>query len=182
MSFQAYLDNIKLKTGKSPEEFKILAEEKGLLLPGVKASEIVSWLKKDFGLGHGHSMAIYTYFKGHKLNMTLLLEKHFNGTKKHWRPTYERIISKLKSAGENITVNPSESYLSLLKNGKKFAIIKITSERMDIGLKLKGVQPKGRLETSGKWNNLVTHRVKITEAQQIDNEVFNWFKKAHSAV
>ena len=64
MSFQAYLDNIKTKTGKTAEEFKRLARQKGLLKPGTKAGEIVAWLKEDFGLGHGHSMAIYAYFKG----------------------------------------------------------------------------------------------------------------------
>jgi hypothetical protein len=64
MSFQAYIDNIKAKTGKTPEEFKKIAEKKGLLNPGVKAGEIVAWLKKDFDLGHGHAMAIYAAFKG----------------------------------------------------------------------------------------------------------------------
>lgn len=64
MSFQAYIDNIKIKTGKTPDEFKQLAEQKGLLKPGVKAGEIVAWLKEDFGLGHGHAMAIYATFKG----------------------------------------------------------------------------------------------------------------------
>ncbi len=44
MSFQAYIDNIKAKTGKTPEDFKKLAEKKGLL----KAGEIVAWLKQDF--------------------------------------------------------------------------------------------------------------------------------------
>ena len=66
MSFQAYIDNIKTKTGKTPEDFKKLAEKKGLLKPGVKAMEIVAWLKKDHGLGHGHAMAIYATFKGKK--------------------------------------------------------------------------------------------------------------------
>jgi hypothetical protein len=66
MSFQAYIDNIKSKTGKTPEDFKKLAEKKGLLRPGVKAMEIVGWLKKDHGLGHGHAMAIYAAFKGMK--------------------------------------------------------------------------------------------------------------------
>jgi hypothetical protein len=28
MSFQAYIDNIKAKTGKSPADFKLLAEKK----------------------------------------------------------------------------------------------------------------------------------------------------------
>jgi hypothetical protein len=71
MSFQAYLDNIQTKTGKSPEDFKKLATKKGFLENGklksaVKAGEIVAWLKKDFDLGHGHAMAIYTLFKGIK--------------------------------------------------------------------------------------------------------------------
>jgi hypothetical protein len=66
MSFQAYLDNIKKKTGKTAEDFTKLAEKKGLLKEGVKAGEIVAWLKKDFDLGHGHAMAIYAVFKSYK--------------------------------------------------------------------------------------------------------------------
>lgn len=66
MSFQAYIDNIKAKTGKSPADFKKLADKKGLLKAGVKAGEIVKWLKEDFDLGHGHAMAIYASFKGKK--------------------------------------------------------------------------------------------------------------------
>ncbi len=71
MSFQAYLDNIKTKTGKSADDFKKLAEKKGLLKngklsEGIKAGDIVAWLKKDFALGHGHAMAIFALFKGIK--------------------------------------------------------------------------------------------------------------------
>lgn len=69
MSFQADLDNIEAKTGKTPADFKKIAEEKGFmkegeLNPSTKAGEIVAWLKADFGLGHGHAMAIYAAFKG----------------------------------------------------------------------------------------------------------------------
>ena len=63
MSFQSYLTNIEAKTGKSPEDFLALAEARGYLEPGVKAGEIVAWLKQDFGLGHGHAMAIYKVIK-----------------------------------------------------------------------------------------------------------------------
>ena len=71
MSFQAYLDTIKTKTGKGPEDFKKLADQKGFstngqLKPEMKAGEIVNWLKEDFELGHGHSMAIYALLKGIK--------------------------------------------------------------------------------------------------------------------
>ena len=69
MSFQAYIDNIKTKTGKTPADFKELAHQKGFmengqLKPGIKAGQIVAWLKEDFSLGHGHAMAIYATFKG----------------------------------------------------------------------------------------------------------------------
>ena len=63
MSFQAYIDNIKAKTGKTPEDFKVLAEKKGLLREGVKTGQIVAWLKEDFGLGRGHAMAIVLTLK-----------------------------------------------------------------------------------------------------------------------
>lgn len=69
MSFQAYIDNIKAKTGKTPEDFKKLAVKKEFIIddklnPKVKATEITNWLKEEFELGHGHAMAIYATFKG----------------------------------------------------------------------------------------------------------------------
>ena len=69
MSFQAYIDNIKAKTGKTPNDFKKLAEKKEFIIDGklnhkTKAIEITNWLKDEFDLGHGHAMAIYATFKG----------------------------------------------------------------------------------------------------------------------
>lgn len=71
MSFQTYLKNIKEKTGKSPDDFRKIAEEKGFTENGkinvtVKAGTIVEWLKTEFDLGHGHAMAIYALLKGIK--------------------------------------------------------------------------------------------------------------------
>ena len=71
MSFQAYLNNIQTKTGKSAADFRELAEQKGFtqngnLKPAVKAGEVIKWLKTDFDLGHGHAMAIYALLKGIK--------------------------------------------------------------------------------------------------------------------
>jgi hypothetical protein len=71
MSFQGYLNTIKSKTGKGPDDFRKLAEEKGFTQTGelkssTKAGDIVKWLKEDFELGHGHAMAIYALLKGIK--------------------------------------------------------------------------------------------------------------------
>ena len=58
MSFQAYLDNIESKTGLTPRQFVAIAHEKGLDASGVKAGEILAWLKDDYDLGRGHGMAL----------------------------------------------------------------------------------------------------------------------------
>jgi hypothetical protein len=63
MSFQAYLDNIHSKTGKTPEQFKTLATKAGIYKPDMKAATLVAWLKNEFDLGHGHSMALWAVFK-----------------------------------------------------------------------------------------------------------------------
>lgn len=67
MSFQTYINNIKARTGKSPDDFKKLAQKKGFLNNGelvktVKTTEITNWLNDEFELGHGHAMAIYAIF------------------------------------------------------------------------------------------------------------------------
>ena len=63
MSFQAYLDNIEEKTGKTPREFIALAHERGYDEPGIKAGVIVDWLKADYDLGRGHAMALVYVIK-----------------------------------------------------------------------------------------------------------------------
>ncbi len=71
MSFQAYLDTIEKKTGKSPADLRTLGAEKGwtaghALAPGVKPMAIVDTLKAELGLGHGHAMAVVALLKGAK--------------------------------------------------------------------------------------------------------------------
>ena len=54
MSFQAYLDNIEEKTGKTPNEFIAEAKKKKL----TESRDIIAWLKEDYGLGLGHARAL----------------------------------------------------------------------------------------------------------------------------
>jgi Domain of unknown function (DUF4287) len=71
MSFQAYLDNIQTKTGKGPDDFRKLADERGFMSGGrlradIKAGQVTAWLKEEYELGHGHAMAIVALLKGTK--------------------------------------------------------------------------------------------------------------------
>lgn len=78
MSFQAYLDNIETKTGKTPNEFIALAAQKGFNAD-IKIGEIVSWLKEDFDLGHGHAMAMAQVIK----KGSQISDKHVNSGGTH---------------------------------------------------------------------------------------------------
>ena len=78
MSFQAYLDNIEKKTGKTPKEFIDLAKAKGFNSE-TKSTEIVAWLKQDFDLGHGHAMAMVHVIR----NGAKISDKHVNSGGTH---------------------------------------------------------------------------------------------------
>jgi len=79
MSFQAYLDTIEDKTGRTPRQLLALAKERGLDRPDVKAGAIVDWLKADYGLGRGHAMAlVYVIKNGPKID-----SKHVGSTGTH---------------------------------------------------------------------------------------------------
>jgi hypothetical protein len=63
MTFQAYLDSIKSKTGKTPQDFKDLAAEADVYSPDMKAEKPVTWLHDELDLGRGHFMALWAVFK-----------------------------------------------------------------------------------------------------------------------
>jgi hypothetical protein len=63
MTFEAYLTNIRAKTGKDPRDFFDEAVRSGALRPETKTMEFVAWLKSSSGLGHGHAMAVWEAFR-----------------------------------------------------------------------------------------------------------------------
>jgi hypothetical protein len=79
MSFQAYLDAVEIKTGKTPRQLLEVARSKGFDDPKIKAGEILGWLKDSYDLGHGHGMAmVHVIKKGPEIDM-----KHVGTTGVH---------------------------------------------------------------------------------------------------
>jgi Domain of unknown function (DUF4287) len=76
MSFQAYLDAVENQTGKTPNEL-LLAEASQLGYgPDTKAVVVVTWLKDEYGVGHGHAMAFFSVVK----NGTTISDRHVGTT------------------------------------------------------------------------------------------------------
>jgi hypothetical protein len=63
MTFEAYITNIRAKTGKDPRDFFDEAVRQGVLHPETRTMEFVAWLKAGSGLGHGHAMAVWEAFR-----------------------------------------------------------------------------------------------------------------------
>ena len=138
MSFQAYLDNVNAKTGKTPEDFAKLAARLGL----AKHGEIVKWLKSEHSLGHGHATAIagvIVRMGAPKLRREERVTALFRGNKHHWRAACDSWVSKIRKSAPDVEVKIGATYLSLLRAGKKFVILQPASgDRLDMGIKLKG--------------------------------------------
>jgi len=106
----------------------------------------------------------------------------FSGGKQKWRKDYDALVARLAGFGAEFRVAPTNTYISLLRGEKKFGLLQPSAvDRLDIGIKLKGVPPAGRLEAAGGWNAMVTHRVRVTDPGQIDAEVLAWLKRAYEA-
>ena len=70
MTYKAYLDNVYAKTGKTAEDYRRMAKDKGL----AKYGELLKWLKADCGLGHGHANAIILYIQDPELGKRKIAE------------------------------------------------------------------------------------------------------------
>ncbi|TXG76806.1 DUF4287 domain-containing protein [Patescibacteria group bacterium] len=82
MSFQAYLDNIEAKTGKTPQQFIDEAATKGFGKE-TKAGEILQWLADEYDLGRGHGMALVHVIK----NGAQISDRHVNSGGTHSDPS-----------------------------------------------------------------------------------------------
>ncbi|HNP36043.1 MAG TPA: DUF4287 domain-containing protein [Woeseiaceae bacterium] len=169
--------NLKEKTGKTLEEWIAIAKRSGAL----KHGEIVKQLKSEHGMTHGFAnLVAHKTLKsdaGSVSDTTDLVAAQYAGDKAALKPIYDALIKAAKACGE-LEVAPKKAYVSL-RRAKQFAIIQpSTRTRVDLGLNLKGTPAKGRLEKSGSFNAMVSHRVRLEKAADVDMDVKTWIKKA----
>ncbi|MEE2692451.1 MAG: DUF4287 domain-containing protein [Pseudomonadota bacterium] len=170
--------NMKGKTGKTLSEWVAIAGKSGKH----KHGEIVSCLKTEHGLTHGYAnMVAHTVLKsdaGSMSKTTDLVAAQYAGDKAALKPIYDAVIKAVESFGD-VEIAPKKTYVSL-RRSKQFALVQpSTKTRLDLGINLKGEPPKGRLEASGSFNAMVSHRVKLEKPADFDKEVKTWLKAAY---
>ena len=173
-ALKTMIDNMPEKTGKSLKEWKTVLKSKSF----TKHSEAVNFLKKEHGVTHGFANTIVTLSKEENNTPTDLVDQQYKG-KENLKPIYEAILKVVKSFGDDVTITPKKTTVSLIRK-TQFALIKpATKTRIDLGLKIKDKPTNDRLESSGPFGTMCTHRVQLTDATQVDRELIEWLKEAY---
>lgn len=83
--------------------------------------------------------------------------------------------------GKDVEISPKKTCVSFRRN-KQFALIQASSAtRVDLGINLKGEPVNARLEASGSFSAMVSHRVRLTSPKDVDAAVKRWLKQAYDA-
>lgn len=179
-SYQSMVRNLEKQTGKSLEQWIKVAKGSKL----TKAREILNFLKAEHGLTYGYANLIALKALGSdagSANPEDLLEAQYAGAKSQLKPIYDALMAEVKKFGGDVEVAPKKTYVSLRRK-KQFACFQpSTATRMDVGINLKGTEPTERLELSGSFNSMVSHRVRVTSKSDIDKELIGWLRQAYDA-
>lgn len=171
------IENLHKNTGKTLEEWMRIVAKEDL----VKHGEIVKYLKETHKLTHGYANLIAHKSKesitGSAGNNDDLIVLQYKG-KESLKPIYDKLISDIQSFGGDIEIAPKNTYVSLRRK-KQFATLQAaTKTRFEIGINLKGQEPIGKLEAE-KPNAMCSHKIRITNINEIDAEIINWLKTAY---
>ncbi|MGE3174652.1 MAG: DUF4287 domain-containing protein [Planctomycetota bacterium] len=171
--------NLADKTGRTLAEWTALAAGSGQ----DKHGQLVRWLKSEHGLTHGYANLIaHETLRGAAVTAggeDVLVDQLYAGKKAALRPIHDAVLAIVRKLGRDVELLPKKAYVSLRRN-KQFAIVQpSTATRVDLGLALKGVEPHGRLEPSGSFSAMVSHRVRLGAEQDVDAEVKRWLQQAY---
>jgi len=173
-ALQTMIDNMPEKTGKSLNEWKSILKTKTF----AKHSEAVNYLKKEHNVTHGFANTIVTLSKEENNSPADLVDQQYKG-KENLIPIYEALLNVVKSLGDDVTITPKKTTVSIIRK-TQFALIKpSTKTRIDLGLKIKDKPTTDRLESSGPFGSMCTHRIQLIDATQVDAELKTWLTEAY---
>lgn len=171
--------NLPEKTGKSLSEWLKVVRGTGLQ----KHGEIVKYLKSEHGVTHGYANLISSDFRSGASPdaPTDLVAAQYSDAKAALAPIRDALLTVVSGFGNDVEVSPKKTYISLRRN-RQFALIQpSTRTRVDVGIHLPDAAPTDRLEASGSFSGMVSHRVRVTAVDEVDDELRGWLRAAYEA-
>jgi Domain of unknown function (DUF5655)/Domain of unknown function (DUF4287) len=176
---QAMIDNLEDKTGKSLSQWFGVLRKHGF----EKHGDFMKYLKGEMGITHGYANLIAMKYREEQAGGSDddPVATQYAGPKSGLRSIYDRIVSTVEKMGDDVEIAPKKTYVSLRRK-KQFALVQpSTRDRVDLGIQLRDTPTGGRLEASGSFNSMVSHRVRLTSPRDVDAEVKAWLKAAYDA-
>jgi hypothetical protein len=173
----AQIRNIEARYGRPMSSWFEVIAASGL----TKHNEVVAMLKAEHGLPHGaaHRISLLSREQAAPAPPADPADAIYTGKKAALRPLHDQLMTVIGGLGGDVETVPKKGYLSLRRR-KQFAMIQPSGAgRIDLGLILPGVPADGRLEASGSFNALFTHRVRVTSAADIDQALTDWLRAAY---
>jgi hypothetical protein len=94
------------------------------------------------------------------------------------RPIFDAIVDAAAGLGE-VVVQTRKTYVSLVTPRRTFARVQpTTKQRGDLGLRLEGPPPDGRLQPS-KIHETMPLQIGLTTPDEVDSEVLEWLQRAY---
>jgi hypothetical protein len=158
---QTIIENLYKNTGKTLENWIEIVKKQNF----AKHGEIVKFLKEQHSFTHGFANLVAHKANesdaGSAENADDLIIKQYKG-KEHFKALYDKLIADIRTFGNDIEIAPKNAYVSL-RRSKQFATLQPTTKtRFEIGINLKGQEPKGKLEAE-KPNSMCSHKIKIAD-------------------
>ena len=171
--------NMPDKTGKPLADWVAIVKASS----AEKHGEIVKLLKSEHGMTHGFANLVAHECRGGIESVLApsddLVAAQYAGAKAGLKPVHDAIMAAVSAFGTDVERAPKKTYVSL-RRAKQFGLVQpSTKTRVDLGLNLKGVAPVGRLEPSGSFNAMCTHRVRLAAPGEVDAEVIAWLRAAY---
>jgi len=165
-------------TGRTLEQWQQLVLASGLTAHG----KVVALLKKEHGVTHGYANLIaHKTLRSDARSAASgedLIAAQYAGGRASIKPIYDAVIGQIVRFGDDVEIAPKKTYVSLRRK-KQFALLQPGASRLDVGIKLAGVTPATRLEPSGSFNAMVTHRVRIESVEEVDAQLISWLREAY---
>ena len=169
--------NLVEKTGKSLAEWKAVLADQAL----EKHGQMVSYLKSEHGVTHGYANFIALKFReadAGSHDAEDLVAAQYAG-KEALKPIYDKLHAAAVALGDDVEVAPKKASVSFRRK-RQFALVQpSTKTRVDLGLKFDDRPEGGRLGPSGPFGAMCTHRVALTRAEDVDEEVLGWVRDAY---
>jgi hypothetical protein len=165
------------RTGEDVAAWNRRIEQQGL----TGEESLRRWLAEQGVTGYAQSLLVWEKF-GYPAFMLAsadaLVDAQY-ADRPELRPVYDAILEAAAGLGE-VVIQARKTYVSLVTPRRTFARVQpSTRNRVDLGLRLEGQKPGGRLVPS-KIHEMMPLQISLTSADEVDEEVLGWLELAYA--